>query len=464
VAPLLAPSSAGDDNNEDALDDIVVSSSGISGEIVASIQNANGFFSEWPVEPYRFLSATNERWFTDVAVADVNGDGLLDVIGCLARTGDNDLEAAVVAYLNDATSSFNETQILIPSTSTGGFVDSPLNGNIWCHQVEVVTNNQKNHNQNQTMILAVLSSSGSTPAVLATTTGEIITNVFDVDSAVLKAAPVLTNNNNNLLQNNGSMIITAALLTGRSLALLYSSTTTTTDKSAGTGGFEVVVEERMLPDFGTVGPRDLAIADLNQDGQLDTVVLGSDLLFLSYNNMPPGTNSSFSSSSWQDEEINLAPSPGLTNGWRTVTVADANGDGLPDILMSADFAKGVHYFPQQTTSTTNSNGCDCGSFGSLDQLQQILDTGGKYHISMDINKDGLNDILVRNGDSMVLYLGAEGPPTEAPSPLPLPLEPSPTPPSDSSTSGGSQHHDRFPLSVFLSVAICWWLYSVFCFF
>ncbi|MGA9528927.1 MAG: FG-GAP-like repeat-containing protein [Terriglobales bacterium] len=120
----------------------------------------------------------------------------------------------------------------------------------------------------------------------------------------------------------------------------------------------------------------VALADMNGDGYLDIVASGGILLGDGTNNFTP---------------VNTTPN--IPGGAVSITVADVNGDGKPDVAVATDL--GAYLLL--------GNGD-----GTLQPPNYYSKTGGKWPLSVavaDINHDGFPDMLVANECQFIVETG-----------------------------------------------------------
>jgi hypothetical protein len=148
-------------------------------------------------------------------------------------------------------------------------------------------------------------------------------------------------------------------------------------------------------------PHSVALADLNGDGQPDIVVAdnssGVDVLM---NQTPVGAEApSFA------PQVNLAVTSTQTD---SVAVRDVNGDGTPDIVLTGGFPAGVSVFANQTAP-----GAGSASFAD----PQVLNASGVpvFATLADLNGDGLPDLVVADDIKHVLvFMNTATPVTPGP--------------------------------------------------
>ncbi len=133
-------------------------------------------------------------------------------------------------------------------------------------------------------------------------------------------------------------------------------------------------------------PRSLAAVDVNGDGRPDLVSTNevSDTLSVMLNVITPGATSAVNG--FNTVNFNTGSSP------RAVTIADVNGDGLPDIVVANTLSNTVSVLRNQT-----SPGASTPSFAG----QQTFATGIQPLATAvgDVNRDGQLDIVVANNIS-----------------------------------------------------------------
>jgi hypothetical protein len=148
-------------------------------------------------------------------------------------------------------------------------------------------------------------------------------------------------------------------------------------------------------------PNSVALADLNGDGQPDIVVAdnsgGVDVLM---NTTPAGAAAP-----------SFAPQQNLPAGSTStdsVAVADVNGDGTPDVVLSGGTPAGVSVYANQTAP-----GASTASFAG----PQVLNASGVpvFATLADLNGDGKPDLIVADDIKHVLvFLNTATPVTPGP--------------------------------------------------
>jgi hypothetical protein len=149
-------------------------------------------------------------------------------------------------------------------------------------------------------------------------------------------------------------------------------------------------------------PNSVALADLNGDGQPDIVVAdnsgGVDVLM----NQTPAGAAAPSFAPQQNLAVNSLPSD-------SVAVRDVNGDGTPDIVLTGGSPAGVSVFANQTAP-----GASSASFAD----PQVLNASGVpvFATLADLNGDGLPDLVVADDIKHVLVLMNTATPPVTPGP------------------------------------------------
>ena len=157
-------------------------------------------------------------------------------------------------------------------------------------------------------------------------------------------------------------------------------------------------------DFATGNtPRSVTVADVNGDGNPDLIVANfiDDTVSVLLNTTAPGaTTPSFAAH--QDFATGSGP--------LSVTVADVNGDGLPDLI--------VENFLDNTVSVLLNTTAPGGVTSSF-STQQTFGTGnGPFYVTAaDLNGDGLPDLIVANahGGTVSVLLNTTAPGASTPS-------------------------------------------------
>lgn len=127
------------------------------------------------------------------------------------------------------------------------------------------------------------------------------------------------------------------------------------------------------------GGQQVVAADFSRHGTLDLAIVSGGITILIGNN-----NGTFR----QGTNINVGGSA------QSITLADFNGDHIPDIAVSVCPSKG----PCETKVYL-------GEGNGLFRLSATLPDGGGQIVAGDFNADGHQDIVVVAGNEVVLYLG-----------------------------------------------------------
>lgn len=306
----------------------------------------------------------------DIALGDLNGDGLLDVV--LSEQGDvtDDFEAHTCIFINnsqDQSFSF-EPPIIIDGDGYEGFVQlQDINDD---GKLDIVTTK---HNQ-----LGVYLNTSNITSVS-------FSNKIIVGNDVANGRPAFADLNGDGMID--MVATTYSTYSGREV-YVYSNNSTmdTIDFS-----LEVTVSAGGLPPVGfndyNWGSSNPELVDLNGDGKLDIVVTNGNC---GSGCSPSGISiiKNISTSSALNFEYNYSAFYQYqSNSWpQRINIADLNGDGKPDLLTN-DWMGGISILVNSSTSDNISlNG------------QIILGVGGFPRViaTSDLNMDSTPEIIVAN--------------------------------------------------------------------
>ena len=342
-----------------------------------------------------YASGAAASYPTSLAVADVNGDGRLDVL--IANNGSSTL----AVLLGNGAGGF-ALQATAPSTGAGtnpnGLVVADVNGD---GKPDALTANNGNHS------VSVLLGNGSgnftlqaPAATTSTTSGPYSLAVADVNGD--GKPDVLAANNGTdrldvLLGNGmgGFTVQTPAVATGTgggpqsvavadvnadgkpdALVANYGANTVSVLLGTGTGSF---VLQAVAPGTGANSqPVSLAVADVNRDGKPDvlTANVGSNTVGVLLGNGAGGFTLQAPASA-----------TGTGTSPQGVAVADVNGDGKPDLLTANTLTSTMSVLLGNSsgTFTLQAPAVSIGASG----LPQRL-------VAADVNNDGKPDVLAVN--------------------------------------------------------------------
>jgi len=342
-----------------------------SGQVDVLLGNGDGTFQ--PAVAYNTGAVSSNS----LAVADVNGDGKLDLLVLSVCSSSSSCTNGVLSVLLGNGDGTFQTAVNYSSaaSSSEALAAADVNGD---GKIDVVIASECNNNTScSNGLLSVLLGNGDGTFQSATTlsSGAVYADavaIGDVNGDGYPDLLVANRCNNSSNCTNG----TVGVLLGN-----------------GDGTFQAAVQ------YGSGGlyPQSLAVADLNADGKLDLVVSnecqsnancqdGSSATVLLGNG--DGTfqlSASYASGSDNFDEIEEEP-------FTAVLVADANGDGKPDVVVTNSCAGNF-------TCTTGSVNVLLGYGDGTLQAGVIYQPGGwdGYGLAAaDVNGDGKPDILVAN--------------------------------------------------------------------
>ncbi|WP_165371571.1 FG-GAP-like repeat-containing protein [Pseudolysobacter antarcticus] len=296
------------------------------------------------------------------AAADLNGDGKPDLI--IANYGDNDVS---VLFNTTATGATTLTFASPQTFATGNFTQSiaiaDLNGD---GKPDLIVQSATDGN------ISVLLNTTATGA--ATPTFAVRQN-FAVGSIAFFVAAADVNGDGKpdlIVANDGSNNVSVLLNTSSAGILSFAA-----QQTFGVGG----------------NPKSVAITDLNGDGKPDIIVANNsdNSLSLLRNTSTPGTLSFAAAQTFA-----AATNSGAL--FVSVTSADVNGDGKPDLILTDYIGKKV-----LRLLNTTAPGATTLSFAAAQSF--VVGTSPAWVTAADVNGDGKPDLIVANrGDSTLSVL------------------------------------------------------------
>ena len=289
-----------------------------------------------------------------VTAADVNGDGKPDLI--VANLNDNTVSVLLNTTAPGATSSFASQQTFATGLGPQSSTTADISGDGKPDLIVV------NYTDNTVSVLLNTTAPGaSTPSFAAQqtfATGSYPTSVTVVD-----------------INGDGKPDLIVANTGSNTVSVLLNSTA----PGATTPSFAI------QQTFATgLGPQSVTTADINGDGKPDLIVVNytDGTVSVLLNTTAPGaTTASFAA----QQAFATGTSP------VSVTAADVNGDGKPDLIVANAVDNTV-----SVLINTTAPGASTPSFA----LQQAFATGSNPRsvTAADINGDGKPDLIVANGN------------------------------------------------------------------
>ncbi len=237
-----------------------------------------------------------------VAAGDFNGDGAVDY--AVVNNGSDNI--SIFYNLNDGTGGFDPAITLITPNKPEAIIAVDMNND---GKLDLVTT----HRASALGLVVVFSNLGASFSQISSTL------VNGQGAETLVAAD---------FDGDGDMDIAVASSASSQISILYNN---------GAGGFPM----GNIASFTTSEAiKDIDVADLDLDGDMDIVAAGVNNLLL-FINSTPGTNSGSNSAAW----LPIAP---ILTGLPThnaLVCADFNGDGKPDIAIAG--TNSIAFFQNQ---------------------------------------------------------------------------------------------------------------------
>jgi hypothetical protein len=325
------------DINNDGMLDIIIGNSGQKNQLL--INAGDGTFDDNAVVdlPGGIFDTRS------VAVADINNDGMLDII----IGNDNDQENQLLINTDDGTFEENAVEVLLGGASdTRSVVVADINND---GMLDIIIGNSGQKNQ-----LLINSGDGT----------------FD-DNAVDDLLPSDTSNTHSVavadINNDGMLDIIIGNDFDQENQLLI---------NAGDGTFKENAVEILLG--GALDTESVAVADINNDGMLD-IVIGNGGVYYDQKNFLL-INASADGGTFDENKVEFLPG----GAFKTVSiaVADINNDGILDIIIGNS--------GQQNQLLIN----------SVESFDNAVNLPGRTYTQSiavaDINNDGMLDIIVGN--------------------------------------------------------------------
>ena len=405
------------DLNGDGKPDLIVGN--VNGSSVSVLLNTTvpGAAAPSFATQQSFATGTNP---ISVQVVDVNGDGKPDLV--VANIVDNTVSVLLNTTVPGAsTPSFAPQQTFLTGNSPISVVATDLNGD---GKPDMVI---ANAGDNTVSVLFNSTPTGATSANFAaqptfsTGIGTFFVTTGDINSDGKPDLIVVNNSGVAVLVNTTAPGAASGSFTAQhTFAAGLSPWSAAASDVNGDGKVDLIVANyndntvsvllnttapgATVPSFAALqispvgsGPRSVAVADVNGDGKPDLIVtnsIGGSVSILLNTNVP-GANL-----------LRFAPAVTFASGQipNAVSVADVNGDGKPDLVVANQGTNTVSVL----LNTTATGGASVPSFAAQ---QQFTDANLNAVTAADVNGDGKPDLIMANsGNNTVSVLPNTTPP------------------------------------------------------